>query len=313
MTDDEARAEAYRWRRERLLAWRQMRREIRADTFMQEWLREAEAFTAELLRADLSDPSINQAAEANGFRTARIWLDAGKERALIAHRFLHESAFQTLWGILKAYDKRSLIGFAYSPSNGGVPARLLSAVSAWHQAPKFTAAERRRHDKKIADASKTLEVLLAQVSPSHQLDDQYARFDFDDEHARNVFRSLGASARGQEIEKRGWPRMGYALGTHLQVAGVDPLWAVRNIQALATLGAARRDDVLPRKVRASGAKRTFYIVALYRAILGACMENLDQLGISYQLMADIAGLMADTDCSSDDVRKALESLGLPED
>ena len=88
-------------------------------------------------------------------------------------------------------------------------------------------------------------------------------------------------------------------------AGITPISAVESIRR-----AASHDQTytkLPTKLKAKGAARTYFIHATNDAINNstAMIWHSGSI-ISTQLMADLVSLIADTDCTADDVRKALK-------
>lgn len=241
---------------------------------------------------------------ADGYRTARAWLDMRKDGHAALHNFVYSDSFKTLWSILKKHDGPDGLGYAYSPVNGGVPRRLLSAIETWHKAPKFTVSERRLHSKRIAKACTDLEDLLGQLVPSNELDDQYEWFRFSDEgQAGAVLAAFHMSV--DEIKAKGFPTVSWIASQRLRACGVVPLWAVQNIKIMA-LDASPKSNGLPTKVRATAAKKTFFIGVVNAAICRSTMATLEQLSIGPQLIADVVGLLSDLDCTADDVRKAAD-------
>jgi hypothetical protein len=69
----------------------------------------------------------------------------------------------------------------------------------------------------------------------------------------------------------------------------------------------RSANTLPTKVRAKTAQRTYLIGAFHKAVDASALAAPTEIGIDRQLTAEIIGLITDTDCSADDVRKALEA------
>lgn len=293
-------------RARRIREWRALEREIRRDRFLQDWLDTAEASERWLTGEKLTRSEIQEFAEDDGYRTAADWLASRKQQLRMHRHFVHAPVFRKLWALLREHDRTGIGAVpSYGPSRGSVPARLLEAVVHWHQAPKLTSAERKKLSQKIVKACEELESLVAQVSPSHKLDDQYARFRFEDvTQARAVFKAFGADTT--EADKA--PSFGTAWrASHtLQACGVVPLWAIQNIKLMA-LANTRSANTLPTKVRAKTAQRTYLIGAVQKAIDLSAMATPAEVGIDRHLMAEIVGLIADIDCSADDVRKALEA------
>lgn len=290
-------------RARRIREHRAFERETRRDQFLQEWLKKAEASQRWFESESFTRDELQEMAEQDGYRTAAAWLAVRKQSLQTLHRFVHEDAFKRLWAILREYDKKKLSTIpSYSPGRGSVPSLLLSAIQHWHQAPKLTATERSQLSQKIAATCEVLEGLLAQVSPSHEYDDQYERFRFDDAtQARAAFRVFGADTRDADAD----PFFGvtWRASVNLRACGVVPLWAVGNIKRMA-LTQPRSANTLPTKMRAKTAQRTFFIGAVHHAIDRAALTTPSDCGIDRQLMAEIVGLLTDTDCTADDVRKA---------
>jgi len=284
---------------------RKERRELQAlidrDQFLQEWLAEIESSQADFANATFTNEELDEMAEHAGFRSHRAWKGAREDVHKLLHNFIHAEPFKKLWSRLKTHDREYGDIWGYSPGNAGVPSRLVEALKTWHQAPRFTATERREHSQKIAATCAELERLLAQLEPSHSLDGQYSRFRFEDrDQARAVFRSFGSPT--DELEEESFFGLEWAASHRLLACGVTPLWAARNIRKMATEGAPSSNP-LPPKVRAKSAKKTYFIGVVSEAIRSANPYGND-LRVGPQMIADIVELIADTDCTADDVRKA---------
>ncbi|MGJ7498327.1 hypothetical protein ACSFA8_25135 [Variovorax sp. RT4R15] len=290
--DRDEQAKRYRAARKRD---RELRAEIKRDQFLQEWLAEIDQYQREFREEAASIHDLEQTAESAGFRTARAWIDARNDLAKLYKNFVVDDAFKKFWKFVRDNQDPQDLFWGYSPTNGGIPRRLIEAMTTWHQAPRFTASERRQHSKKIAAAAQALEDLLVQLEPSHDLDGQYSRFWFDDlEQGRALYRAFGDAEKAEKAYRQD-------ISFRLSRCGVAPLWAVRNIKNSA-LTRAPTSNPLPGKVRAKNAKKTFFI----HAVLGA-LDNASRFGkklsASPQLVADVVALMASMDCFADDVRK----------
>lgn len=272
---------------------------VKRDTFLMDWLTSAEKSEQKLYAKSLSASELQSLAERYGCRTVRGWNEMRRHALVTMHQFVHEEAFKNLWAILRKADQESQFGrFAYSPAHGAVPARLLDAVYCWHQSPKFTRAERRAHSKAVASACKRLEELLVQVTPGDPLDDQFARFRFTDpRQARALFTAFVSNV---EEDRRDFPNVAWNASHRLLSCGIDPLWAVRNVRQLALT--VEPHSALPRKLRTKSAKRTYFIRAVRGAIELAQMG--EEIRVGAQAIADVVALLANMDCSLDDVRKA---------
>lgn len=291
-----------KFKKEELEAYGALKRQIKDDNFFQQWLKTADESNRWLKAEQPTPDELQQYAENEGYRTARSWLEMRKDGYLALNYFINEDAFKKLWMLLKEYDQKT-DWHSYSPANGGVPSRLMSALQLWHQSPKFTVAERIRHSKKVALLCQELEELLSQVFPSHLHDDQYDRFRFSNQdQAKAMFASFGSAS--PDHEARGFFSISWFASHRLKAAGVVPMWAVQNIKQLAQIESTR-SGALPTKVRAKTAKRTYLIGAVSAAICkGTMSATLEELAIGPQLIADLVALLSNMDCSADDVRKA---------
>lgn len=292
-------------RAQRLLEHRALRREVRKDTFLQEWLAAAEESSEWLKSQNFQPDAMEEIARSDGYRTARSWLEMRSDAHRTMKQFVHADEYQVLWRALKEYDKETFGGgYAYSTANGGVPRRLLTSIQRWHKLPKFTATERKKHSEKIAAAAEALEDLLGQLLPSDDHDPQYSRFRFPDrQQAIAVLKSLGKSA--EEIESQKFPSPSWEAGIRLNHLGIEPLWAVQNIRLMA-VDSSQSHINLPTKVHTKTAKRTWFIRAVYDAICMATFSTPKNIGLRREDLAGLVGLITNADCSADDVRKALD-------
>lgn len=287
-------------------AHRELVAEIDRDRFLHDWLAQAierrQQYERERKNHTHTHAQLEAMSSHAGFRTSTAWLSALKDLDDLYWRFVHAEPFKQLWKLLKKHQRSADPQFCYSPSNSGVPQKLIDALITWHQAPKFTLAERRLHSKKIAEASQTLEDLLAQIEPSHSLDGQYSRFRFDDKaQAGSLYRAFGASPDKDDSN----PFFGtqWNASHRLKFGGVVPLWAVQNIKKMSFEGEPRSSP-LPAKVRAKAAKKTYYIQMVSHILKNAVRQTDVDFQIKPQMIADIAGILSGTDCTADDVRKA---------
>ncbi|WP_395350042.1 hypothetical protein [Variovorax sp. UC122_21] len=276
---------------------------------MKEWLVEVEQMQEEFAGLDVSEEEMEERAEWAGFRSARAWKTAREDVHKLLKNFVHAVPFQKLWAALKENDQESGEIWGYAPGPAGVPNKLVEALQAWHQAPKFTTAERRAHSKKIADACEKLEELLGQLEPTHEMDSQFSRFRFVElEQAEAVFKWFETPT--DRMQKDAPFGMQWLASRRLQGCGVVPIWAVRNIRHMAS-NQAPNSNLLPAKVRAKAAKKTYFIAVVSQAI-DAANPFGKRLSVGPQLIADIVELISDMDCTADDVRKAAPKL-VPED
>lgn len=291
-------------RAQRLMEHRALRREVRKNTFLREWLTAAEDSSDWFKSQNFSDKEVEEMARSDGYRTARSWLEMRSDGHRTIKQFVHADEYQVLWRALKEHDNGTVGGgYAYSPLNGGVPSRLLDSIQRWHKLPKFTTAERKNHSEKIAAAAEKLEDLLGQLVPSDNLDPQYSQFLFPDkQQAIAVLRRMGKS--GEEIEAQRFPSPSWEAGIRLSHLGIEPLWAVQNIRMMAS-DSSKSYASLPTKVHTKTAKRTWFIRAVYDAICGATFSTPKNIGLRQEDLAGVVGLLTNADCSADDVRKAL--------
>ena len=283
--------------------------EIEADNFLESWLDEWRAGMNEFARDthDINTSDKEAGALRAGFRTWRQYVDCLKDQ-LWAHRmFVEGTACKALWKKLKAEDLRrsgiEALGVPlYGPQNGSVPQSLLRNFETWHKKPKLTAAEAVRHHKKILKAAGSLLDLMAQITPG-ALDDRFARFELDAPTVKRLLHGLHAP------EPKTWRRGERPSDWHfetagtlaLQAAGITPTWGVEAIKQAAEIETSW--DLLPRKVRAASAKRTFMIKQLASGLSAGYPRSA--LPVGDQLIADVIAEIANSDCSLDDVRKCL--------
>lgn len=198
-------------------------------------------------------------------------------------------------------------GFAFSPANGGFPARVLRALEAWYKVPKFTAAERKAHNRKIVASCDTLIDLLKQVAYSSEVDVDFSGFyRLTPDQVTTLFDGFRSPASWRK-ELSGGRYRAY-LG--LKNAGLNPLWAVEYIKQSALTNC--EPVALPTKVRAKGAIKTYLIDCLWSDLdMSVIFTPASEL-VSKEMFAELVALIADCDCSADDVRKVL-SNGRKED
>lgn len=285
-------------RRDRL--W--MVKESRSGAFLSEWLKEAteaeSAFAAH--SASLSEEAREAEATAMGFKTWRAYVACRADIHRAVELFATNEVFAALWRALKERDpKGEHLPWGFSPTNAGTPTSILRGIEIWHSTPKFTQAEIVHHHRLIADAARTLTELLEQVSPA-RWDKTFDRFALDAETAEAAFRFFRTPAEWRDIANTSSTLQWFAT-SNLESAGITPLWAVKQIQAMALQVRPRK--VLPTKVRAKTAFRTFMIGEVAQAI--ATVGPRNSLPVGDQLIADAVALLINADCSLDDVRKGL--------
>lgn len=283
---------------------RELLEKINSDRFLHDWLAQAQKDRQvyESRRENFTDAELTAMATHAGFRTSKAWLAALKDLDDLYRHFVYAEPFKQLWSLFKKYQRSTNVFLCYSPSNSGVPRKLVDAVLTWHQSPKFTLAERRSHSKKIAEASQVLEELLGQIEPSHSLDGQYSRFLFHDKpQAGALYRAFGVSP--EKDDKNPFFGTQWNASHRLQFGSVVPLWAVQNIKRMALEGEPKSNP-LPAKIRAKAAKKTYYIGVVSAILKNAVYQTDVDFQIKTQLIADIVGLLSGTDCTADDVRKA---------
>ncbi len=291
-----------KYRTEALEQHRQLKLKIAEDQFLVEWLTNFEVGLADYQKEKLSPEAIEQRAKQAGYRSGRVGEDHLRRMHLVMRRFVSEPAFQKLWHILKRDDLAN-DGFSYSPANGGFPSRILRAIDDWYRLPKFTTAERKAHQRKIEKLSDELLLLLEQVAYSTYTDTAFSQFSsLTQEQISALFGWFSSPKKwNQEFEYQQKSRAQF----YLKSAGITPLWAVDYIrQASQSNDASER---LPTKVRAKGAMKTFLIHRLHRELENCLVFSAFKFGsqVPQDLFAEIVGLVADCDCSADDVRKAL--------
>lgn len=278
--------------------------------FLREWLSgyEQSRREFELSLTGLDDDQREEVATTNGFRTWRIHKHCADHIGLIQRRFVEEDAFKKLWAALSKYDALHQ-GFAFSPAWGGVPATILRKVQNWYCTPKFTPSERKNHALKIVNACDDLLYLLRQVTPSEIGNDRFATFQhFEPWQTDLLFAAFKSppdivrkKLNGSDHPMHAKSFIRFVLGK----AGITPISAIESIRLAASHDQA--STKLPTKLKAKGAARTYFIHATNDAINNStAMISHSGSIISTQLMADLVSLIADTDCTADDVRKALK-------
>ena len=272
------------------------------DNFLQDWLGAANNSARLFKEANLSGDALNEQALAHGYRTGLVWKQAMQDHQSALHHFVNDDAFKALWKCAKNHDAIYGEACAYSPAIRGIPSRLLKALDAWHRLPKFTKTESAAHSKKIAKACVQLQDLLGQLLPADAFEAPYSRFLFGrDGQADAVFRVF----KSEPLHK---PSVIFEAGHRLKMCDVTPLWAVGNIRQMAEANVTR-SKLVPTKIRADTAKKTYLIGAFSRAINTACMDALpSQVGVTHELIADVVALLAGTECQVEDVRKRLAEL-----
>lgn len=276
--------------------------DVERDTFLAEWLnsitQHQPAFDE--YNAKLNDAQRQIEAKNKGYRTWRQYMEAVSASSRLFYLYVHGAAFKRLWSALKAHDRAAEWPWLYGPHNGGVPTKLARCLNEWHEAPKFTKAERAQHCKKITKLCDELSLLIGQITPGTENHDPFRFANISDEqagHLLNVFQSPDSM---KEIT----PRRPRSMRTRLvQLAlergGIDAQWCISNIKAAALRG--HMVDTLPTKVRGKSAFKTYLIQSLDK-ILWSPAGSIPNRS---QLIADVVAEVSDSDCSDDDVRKAI--------
>ena len=287
--------------------WKELHRalvaDVAKDTFFQEWIAlNDESWQSYLdFERESTLQRRDEVAHECGFRTWR------QHREYLAHArrllamFVTEKAFLALWEALRRIDRETGWGpDLYGPHNGGAPMKLLRAIEVWYQQPKLTKSQLAQHHKRIERLCDELLILLGQVTPSGAFD-SFRTLDLDPRMTEALFRAMATPEwRRKQFGNEAAPTF---LSSHLSGIGLTPLWAVRNIAA----SAKRRDhDVLPPKVNAKTALRTYFIREMSEAIWHYPSVTKGPSVIRDGLFAEIVALAVGGDCSVDDVRKALK-------
>lgn len=287
------------------------RRKPSSGEFLLEWLADYETARREFESSlqGLSESQLDDVATNNGFRTWRLHRSCMNHHGLVLKRFVEDEAFARLWGALADYDKKYGT-FAFSAANGGVPATILRRLDDWYRTPKFTPLQLTKHYKKIAACCDELLHLLLQVTPGEQGDRRFVAFNhFEPGQADFLLRSFQSPPElGRRKLSNGsdslWHTNFFVAHT-LERAGITPIAALEQIRRRAA-SAPTGSTLLPTKLGAKGAMRTYFINATFDAINNANSTIFHAGSItSNQLLADLVCLIADTDCNADDVRKAL--------
>lgn len=230
-------------------------------------------------------------AGRNSFRTwpALVAYEQHMRRTL--GQLMSDPVFKDIWMRLGAFQTHHSVADDIAGSSAwAVPSRVVFAVEDWHRAAKFTAAERRSHEGKIVQACDHLINLLEQVSPGG-IADKFGQFRLSPEQAERVFDSFcGASPSAPLL----------VAAMKMEQAGITPIWAIQKIRDAASFEVP---DFLPTKVKTRTAFRTYIIREICFALSDWAPHR--SLPIPDELIADAVCLLAGTDCSADDVRKAM--------
>lgn len=277
--------------------------------FLRQWVDDAEkglAFLLDQQRAG-SPAALAALASGGGFRTWSQALAHQRDMQRVLKHFAEHPSFEALWNAARAFDEELGYPGAFGPQNGALPASILRGVERWHHVPKFSRAERRRHALQIVKHCDELARLVGQVAPD-AFSNSFDRFFVTDDQARGLAHRFGSNAKFVKA----WAAGGYGVrsscSNKLQQVGITPEWAIGQLRD----GALRwehSDSGLPTKVHAASVKRTFFIGVVNSCLDFAerCGGGLAKLEVSQQLRADIVGLLANVDCTADDVRKAVAS------
>lgn len=279
---------------------------VEKDVFLSDWLAQAELVKSEFY---LTTRQFNQAqrqvfAKERGYRTWSQLLATGEAVLRVHHLFVKSEGFRNLWAALKEDDSKMGWVNLYGPHNGGVPLRLLRAVQEWHELPKFTRAERAKQCKKIIQLCDELTVLVGQLTPSTMFGDPFKLPHITGDQASRLMKSFEspesmASAKPTDPSDRVVNRVRYAL----EHGGIDAFWCIKNIE----IAASQEPMVakLPTKIRAKSAYKTFLVIRAHQAL----WFNHGPLRGLHQLIADVVAEITESDCSAEDVRKAIASQG----
>lgn len=278
--------------------------------FLRDWLQSAESSRQSFIESAPSDTEMELIAQEDGFRTARAWSEMREHGLKVMRYFIEQGAFLKLWELLRKQDKADFgLGYSFSPANGGVPSRILSAIEVWHQMPKMTRAQRIEQTLKIRKHCDELLLLLGQITPSHLFDDQFSSFKFKEaEHSEMVLTALGIY---DEVKAKNFPSVNWHASYYVNKLGIHPLWALERIREQCEVEPEPLGQI-PQKISAKTAMRTYFIRVVHDAISRATFRRPMEIGIGNQLISEIVGLVADMDCSDDDVRKAIVAYD-PED
>lgn len=284
----------------------ELRDVVEKDQFLQAWLDEVERFqpTFDADNAKLDAAQREKRAKDCGYRTWRQYLDAVAAANRLSYLYVHGEAFKRLWVALKEYDKSAGWVELYGPHNGGVPSRLMAGVAEWYQAPKFTKAEMARHNRKITKLCDELLLLIGQVTPSLEHGDPFRFAHISDEQADRLLEAFHypppPNDDKQELRRSTWKRR-RIVQSALEYGGIDAAWCIKNIKIGANQDPATKG--MPTKVRAKSAFKTYLILKLNKII----WTPFGSIRGLHQLMADVVAELTDSDCSAEDVRKAITS------
>lgn len=276
------------------------------DTFLTDWLNSITehqpAFDAR--NAKLNDAEKQREAANKGYRTWRQYMEAVSASNRLFYLYVHGDSFKQLWRALREHDQEAEWPWLYGPHNGGVPMKLARCLNEWHESPKFTKSEREHHCKKIIKLCDELSLLIGQITPGTEDGDPFRFANISNEqagHLLNVFQSPDAM---KEIrEPAGSWRRTRLVQLALERGGIDAQWCINNIKTAATR--SPMFDSLPTKVRGKSAFKTYLILKLEKILWspGGVIPNRTQL------IADVVAEVSGSDCSAEDVRKAISKSG----
>lgn len=285
--------------------------EVSQDTFMEEMLAASEKHFAAFNNKSCSMTAKEREAFAieNGFRTWRIQEACYEHIDDLARLYVHDPVLQELWHRLRELDAKADWGPGlYGPHNAGVPASLIREVFSWYQAPKFTKAERLRHNKKIAALCDQLLDMLGQVTPGGVLD-RLGTLTLTPTKAESLFNIFAAPKRRRKQFGIGPEFAASHLSNVLSTAGFTPTWAIQILAESARLPVL---SDLPPKVAATTAFRTYLIRALHDSLSWHFVPTTKKrrTPIPDDLFAQVVSRILRMDCDIDDVRKAIQQYEL---
>ena len=286
--------------------------EIGDTSFLKAWLDnfEAEHVGIERHWASVSADDKEAAALAAGFRTFRSARECNVRMHLVLRGFVKEEAFHTLWlrlsqsDALAAQDAPGTIP-AVSPANGGFPHRLLRSIVGWYQLPRLTAKERVGTLTRMSKLTTELSDLLGTLSPDGDMDPFLAISGIEERQAGKLFAGIGVTKASYEKSKEKPGGSTWRARFALQDSGITPAFVLQGLQrTIAVQLDQPRTNKLPTKIRAAGAMKTHFIKRLEDLLRDATVFSPKPPKIEAQLIAEIVSIVANTDCSAEDVYKA---------
>lgn len=234
----------------------------------------------------LSPPEIERIALREGFRTTRSFLAWWQDHVRAVRLFATDPDFGRLWELVEAAEDVS--GQDAMPPEYYAD-RVLDGLRDWHVVPRLTKSELAAALSRVSRLCTQLEDELVKLTPAGT-HGHFGRFWFSRSQGARGLERFGLLSDGAPSKVGA----GGLFSRKLRSAGVTPLWCIRNIRIQAN-EPPYPAPLLPRKMRAVTAKRTYLIRLL--------SQGLGDTSLQPGFHARLVSLLVDGDCDADDVRK----------